>query len=54
MFAPFFFTAVVKVINHSFDDPQAPLPSRIAERPELYGVMAERVKHFLAGHADAP
>lgn len=54
VFAPFFFSAVVKVVESAFDEPDGPLPSRIAQRPELYSVMRERVEHFFAGHADAP
>lgn len=54
VFAPFFFTAVKKLIASAFVDPSEPLPARIAAHPELYAVMAERVAHFLAGHPDAP
>ncbi|KAI8468372.1 MAG: hypothetical protein J3K34DRAFT_12713 [Monoraphidium minutum] len=54
VFAPFFLTAVQKVIASSFHDPSDPLPSRIEGHPELYAVMRERVDHFLSGHADAP
>jgi hypothetical protein len=54
VFAPFFYTAVQKVVSSSFSDPAAPLPARIASRPELYGKMGERVDHFLEGHPDAP
>jgi hypothetical protein len=54
VFAPFFFSAVTKVVNTSFLDPSAPLMQRIGERPELYGEMLQRVAHFLEGHPDAP
>jgi hypothetical protein len=54
VFAPFFFSAVLKVIEGAFHDPADPLPSRVAGRPELYDVMRTRVAHFLEGHADAP
>ncbi|GBF90344.1 hypothetical protein Rsub_02450 [Raphidocelis subcapitata] len=54
VFAPFFYTAVRNVIDSAFDDPSSPLPQRIAGRGELYGVMAERIVHFLSGKPDEP
>lgn len=54
MFAPFFLTAVKKLLASAFKDAAAPLPSRIAGHPELYGKMVERVTHYLGGHPDAP
>jgi aromatic ring hydroxylase len=54
VFAPFFLSAVLKVVASAFASPAQPLPARIAARPELYAKMHERVEHYLAGHPDAP
>ncbi|WIA14126.1 hypothetical protein OEZ85_002670 [Tetradesmus obliquus] len=51
VFAPFFYSTVLKVLASAFK-PGDPLPQRIAGHHELYDMIMKRCADFLAGHPD--
>ncbi|KAG2493722.1 hypothetical protein HYH03_008235 [Edaphochlamys debaryana] len=46
--SPFVYTAVQKTLAAAFKSPGLPLPSRIAQRPELYDWVARRTREYIA------
>jgi hypothetical protein len=51
VFAPFFYSTVLKVLASAFK-PSDPLPERMAAHHELYDMIMQRCTDFLAGHPD--
>jgi hypothetical protein len=51
VFAPFFYSTVLKVLASAFK-PSDPLPERMAAHHELYDMIMTRCADFLAGHPD--
>eukprot|EP00879_Flechtneria_rotunda_P005552 GHRR01005845.1.p2 GENE.GHRR01005845.1~~GHRR01005845.1.p2 ORF type:complete len:215 (+),score=93.26 GHRR01005845.1:1005-1649(+) len=52
VFAPFMYSAVVKVLTSTFGNPSEALPKRVAEHHKLYDQMRQRCQDYLDGHPD--
>jgi hypothetical protein len=44
------YSQVLSVLHKSFDNPEDPLPQRLAQHHELYDTMRQRCQDFLDGH----
>eukprot|EP00878_Enallax_costatus_P030129 GHUV01032781.1.p1 GENE.GHUV01032781.1~~GHUV01032781.1.p1 ORF type:complete len:117 (+),score=42.31 GHUV01032781.1:782-1132(+) len=53
VFAPFMYSAVLKVLHSTFDDPTQALPQRLVQHHELYDLLRQRCQDYLDGHPDA-
>jgi hypothetical protein len=51
VFAPFFYSTVLKVLASAFK-PSDPLPERMAAHHELYDMIMQRCANFLHGHPE--
>jgi hypothetical protein len=51
VFAPFFYSTVLKVLASAFK-PSDPLPERMAAHHELYDMIMQRCASFLDGHPE--
>ncbi|GIL49243.1 hypothetical protein Vafri_5366 [Volvox africanus] len=51
--SPFVYAAVLKVLSSAFKSPDNPLPKRIKQRPELYGLIRRRTEAYLKSKAAA-
>eukprot|EP00198_Chlamydomonas_reinhardtii_P000570 XP_001689905.1 predicted protein [Chlamydomonas reinhardtii] len=49
--SPFVFGAVQKLLASAFKAADGPLPSRMRQRPELYGLVERRTEAYIAAHA---
>ncbi len=45
--APFMYYIITHLLKRSFKDPEGDLPRRLQQRPELYGLLRQRVDRFL-------
>lgn len=50
VFAPFMYSAVLKVLHSTFDDPTQALPQRLTKHHELYDMLRQRCQDYLDGH----
>lgn len=47
--APYIYSTVQHLMKKNFSSPSDPLVKRMAERPELYGLIRRRVEEHLKG-----
>lgn len=45
--SPFLFNTIQKVLKSEFDSPGKDLPTRMREKPELYGLIAPRIDEYV-------
>lgn len=45
--SPFLFSTIQKVLKSEFDSPNKVLPTRMREKPELYGLIGPRIDDFV-------
>ena len=45
--SPFLFNTIQKVLKSEFDSPEKVLPTRMREKPELYGLIAPRIDEYI-------
>ena len=44
--SPFIYNTMNKVLKNEFNSPEKVLPTRIREKPELYGLIRPRIREF--------
>lgn len=45
--SPFLFSTIQKVLKSEFDSPSKVLPTRMREKPELYGLIRPRIEEYI-------
>lgn len=45
--SPFLFNTIQKILKTEFDSPEKVLPTRMRQKPELYGLIAPRIDEYI-------